>query len=478
MALSEREIQAIMERTRQRVNGGAAPSTPVRSMDRQRLGIFHDVDSAVTAARAAFEQYEKMELSDRKRIVAAMREKMRQHGRELAHEAAAETGLGRAEDKVKKNELVTEKTPGPELLETTAWSGDDGLTIVERAPFGVVAAITPTTNPTSTIINNSISILSAGNAVTFNVHPNARRVSAKNIRLLNEAILEAGGPANLITAVAEPTIETAQELMRHPRVRLLLVTGGGGVVTEAMRSGKRAITAGPGNPPVVVDESADIEHAGRSIIFGASFDNNIICTDEKEVFVVEKVADALKRAMQSAGAFFVERSPEQRRLMEVIFREHNSAPRAVSKMRNEWIGKNAGEILNAAGINAPRDLRLAVIEVPPDHTLVWTEQMMPILPLVRMPDVKSAIDIAIEAEHGYGHSAAMYSRNIDNLSEMARRINTSIFVKNGPTLAGLGYGGEGYTSFSIASPTGEGLTNAFSFSRPRRCAMVDHFRIV
>lgn len=477
MSLSKQEIQAIMERTARQVGRGGAVA-PVRGIDAQRLGIFHDVDSAVNAARAAFEQYERMELSDRKRIIAAMRARMRQHGYDLAHEAAAETGLGRAEDKVKKNELVTEKTPGPELLETQAWSGDDGLTIVERAPFGVVGAITPTTNPTSTIINNSISILSGGNAVAFNVHPNAKQVSAKNIRLLNEAILEAGGPANLITAVAEPTIESAQELMRHPRVRLLLVTGGGGVVTEAMRSGKRAITAGPGNPPVVVDETADIEHAGRSIVFGASFDNNVICTDEKELFVVEKVADALKQAMQRHGAFFVERSHEQRRLWETIFREMNSSPRGISKLNSQWIGKNAGEILQAAGINAPRDVRLAVVEVPADHTLVWTEQMMPVFPFVRLPDVQRCIEIAIAAEHGNGHSAAMYSRNIDNLSEMARRINVSIFVKNGPTLAGLGYGGEGYTSFSIASPTGEGLTNALTFTRPRRCTMVDHFRIV
>ena len=476
MTFNKRKTYSTIRRACQsKRNGG---SVPVRSIDEQRLGIFNNVDSAVNAARDAFEQYERMSLDVRKRLVAAMRTKMRQYAHELAYEAAEETGLGRAEDKVKKNELVIEKTPGPEILQTQAWSGDNGLTIVERAPFGVVAAITPTTNPTSTIINNAISILSAGNTVAFNVHPKAKRISAKNIRLLNEAILEAGGPANLITAVREPTIQSAQELMHHPKVRLLLVTGGGGVVKEAMRSGKRAITAGPGNPPVVVDESADIELAGRSILFGASFDNNVICTDEKEIFVVEKVADELKQAMQHASAFFVERTHQQRRLWKTIFREYNTSPRGISKMRNEWIGKNAGEILQAAGINAPRDLRLAVVEIPADHTLVWTEQMMPILPLVRLPNVAECIEMAIAAEQGNGHSAAMYSRHIDNLSEMARRINTSIFVKNGPTLAGLGYGGEGFTSFSIASPTGEGLTTALSFSRPRRCTMVDHFRIV
>lgn len=479
MALSEREIEQIIQRVQGRVGTvrRTGPEIIVRTIDEQRLGIFRDVDSAVTAARRAFEQYETMSLEQRKAIVAAMRDMMRRHSVELAHEAHAETGLGRPEDKVQKNNLVIEKTPGPEILETEAWSGDHGLTIVERAPFGVVGAITPTTNPTATIINNAISILSAGNAVCFNVHPNAKRVSARNIQLLNQAIQSAGGPANLITAVAEPTIESAQALMRHPLVRIILVTGGGGVVQEAMRSGKRAITAGPGNPPVVVDESADIELAAEKIVFGASFDNNVICTDEKEIFVVDRVADALKAAMQRHGAFLVERSHELRRLEETIFREM-AGPFGVSKMRNEWIGKNASAILRAAGIDAPPNTRLALVEVPLEHTLVWTEQMMPVMPLVRLPNVDQCIDQAIKAEHGYGHTASMFSKHLDHLSRMAREINVSIFVKNGPTLAGLGYGGEGFTSFSIASPTGEGLTTALSFSRPRRCTLVDHFRIV
>lgn len=478
MSLSEREIQQIMQRVQSRVGGAgrAGPEIIVRSIDEQRLGIFRDIDSAVTAARRAFEQYERMSLDARKAIIAAMREKMRQHGVELAREAHEETGLGRVEDKIKKNALVSEKTPGPEILETEAWSGDDGLTIVERAPFGVFAAITPTTNPTSTIINNSISILSAGNSVCFNVHPNARRVSAKNIQLLNQAIQSAGGPANLITAIAEPTIESAQALMRHPLVRILLVTGGGGVVTEAMRSGKRAITAGPGNPPVVVDETADIELAGEKIVFGASFDNNVICTDEKEIFVVDRVADALKAAMQRHGAYLVERSHEIRRLEETIFREI-AGPFGVSKMRNEWIGKNAGAILQAAGINAPRDTRLALVEVPLENTLVWTEQMMPVMPVCRVPSVDAAIDLAVPVEGRNRHTFVMHSRNLDALSRMAKECDASIFVKNGRSQAGLGLDGEGFCSFTIASPTGEGLTSPRSFSRWRRCVLVDNFRI-
>jgi len=439
-------------------------------------GIFAEVDGAVTAARAAYEALDRLTLEKRKELIAAIRAEMLEHAEELARLAHSETGLGRWQDKLQKNLLCVRKTPGPEFLEPVSWTGDHGLTLVERAPYGVVAAITPTTNPTSTIINNSISILSAGNSVVFNVHPNARRVSAHQIQLLNRAIARAGGPPNLIAGIADPTIESAQQLMRHRLVRILLVTGGPGVVKEAMQSGKRAICAGPGNPPVVVDESADIDKAGKDIVFGASFDNNVICTAEKEAFVVDSVADALKAVMVKHGAYEL-RPHELRRLDKVIFSEMG-APMKHGTINKEYVGKNAGVILKELGITVGDEVRLVLVDVPVEHPLIWTEQMMPVFPLARVRSADEGIDLAQQAEHGFGHTASMFSRNIDHLSRMAREINVSIFVKNGPTLAGLGYEGEGYTSFSIASPTGEGLTSCRTFSRERRCTMVDHFRIV
>ena len=492
-SLSDEQIEAITRRVLDEIgrrDGAGAASTSraphlahvgrsgrevVAPAGSGRHGIYPDIDAAVAAARRGYVALDEMTLAKRKDIIAAMRAVALANAELWATMAKEETGLGRADDKTKKNLLVAEKTPGPEMLEPTAWTGDRGLTLVEWAPYGVVAAITPSTNPTSTIINNSISILSAGNAAVFNVHPGAKHVSNVVIQELNRAIVAAGGPADLLTAPAEPTIESAQALMRHPGVRLLLVTGGPAVVKEAMRSGKRAICAGPGNPPVVVDETADIEKAGRDIVFGASFDNNVICTDEKECFVVERVADALKQAMLAHGAVEV---PRHRiaALEKVIFTEVKG-PRQPAVTNKQWVGKNAGLILREIGIQAP-DARLVLVDVPIDHPLVWTEQLMPVFPLARVRSAEEGIDLAVEAEHGFGHTASMFSRNIDNLSRMARRINCSIFVKNGPTLAGLGYGGEGYASFSIASPTGEGLTSALSFSRPRRCTMVDHFRIV
>jgi acyl-CoA reductase-like NAD-dependent aldehyde dehydrogenase len=455
--------------------GRPAPSSLMAS-PRQGEGVLPTVDECVEAARTAFQRLGDESLALRTRLVASIREAMLASGDELARMAHQETGLGRYEHKCIKNRLVTEKTPGTEALRPETTTGDHGLTLMEWAPFGVLGAITPTTNPTSTIICNTIAMVAAGNSVVFNVHPGAVECSMETVRLINRAITGAGGPANLVTAVARPTIESATELMHHKGIDLLVVTGGPGVVKAAMKSGKRAVCAGPGNPPVVVDATADIPAAGRDIVYGAGFDNNVVCVDEKEVFVVDAVADDLMRAMRDAGAYQVDQS-ELRKLERVIFAE-NRGPRTHSVINKDLVGKNAGEILSHIGVNRGSECKLVFAEVPEDHPLVWSEQLMPVLPIVRVPDVDRGIALAKEAEHGFGHSASMFSRDIDALSRMARVINTSIFVKNGPIVAGLGAGGEGHTSFTIASPTGEGLTYPVSFSRRRRCVMVDHFRIV
>jgi aldehyde dehydrogenase len=384
--------------------------------------------------------------------------------------------MGRYEDKIEKNLLVAEKTPGTEDLRPLAYTGDRGLTLVEHAPYGVIGGITPSTNPTSTIICNSIGMVAAGNAVVFNCHPGAKAVSVHTVQILNQAIVRAGGPHNLITTVPEPTIESAQRMMKHPDIDLLAVTGGPGVVKVAMNSGKKAICAGPGNPPAVVDETADVEQAAADIIKGASFDNNLVCILEKEIIAVDAIADQLKAAMLKRGVVELTRY-QMDRLLKVILAE-DRGPGKHGVINKKFVGKHPSVILREIGMTVGDDVHLAIAEVPRDHQLVWTEQLMPIIPLVRVSTASEAIDLAKAVEQGMGHTATMHSKNLDNLSRMAREINTSIFVKNGPSLAGLGLGGEGYTSFSIASPTGEGVTSAKDFSRVRRCVLVDAFRIV
>ncbi|MDE3091478.1 MAG: aldehyde dehydrogenase EutE [Chloroflexota bacterium] len=468
--LSERDItnivQYVMAELKSR-DGNAAPPTG---------GIFPDISGAVTAAARAQKMWMGLPLEKRKEVIAHLRERLRGNAQVLAWAAWRETGLGRYEDKIEKNLVNINKVPGIEDLEPIAWSGDRGMTLMERAPFGVCGSITPVTNPTATVIGNSIAMISGGNAVVFNPHPSAKESSARAIVIINQAVIEAGGPANLVTGVANPTIESAQELMKHPGTRLTLVTGGEAVVHVAMQSGKRAICAGPGNPPVVVDETADIDQAARGIVKGASFDNNVICTDEKVLVAVEAIADRLAAALRGLGCYMLS-ADEMTRLDKVIFSEpvQPGKPTALNK---KLIGQNPSVILKEIGITVGDDVRLAIAPVPREHTLVWTEQMMPILPFVRVPNADDAIDFGIAVEGGRKHTAVMYSRQLDNLSRMAKEVDVSIFVKNGPNLAGLGYGGEGFCSFSIAGTTGEGMTRPRTFTRERRCVLVDAFRIV
>ncbi|MCK4890524.1 MAG: aldehyde dehydrogenase EutE, partial [Candidatus Aminicenantes bacterium] len=428
--LKKEEIDRIAERVVSLLNKENIQDNIVSNIGN---GIFTSIDSAVKAAAIAQKKFVNLPLEQRGEIISNIRKEMLNYAEELAKMAWDETGMGRLEDKVQKNRLVINKTPGTEILKPDAYSGDHGLTLMELAPHGVIGSITPSTNPTSTIICNTIGMIAAGNSVVFNAHPNAKKVSIYNIQLLNKAITEAGGPENVVTTVESPTIQTASELMKHPGINLLVVTGGEAVVKAAMESGKRAICAGPGNPPVVVDETADIENAAKCIVKGASLDNNIICVLEKEIFAVESIADQLLDAFSRNNAVVL--SEEQiRKLDKVLFTEQKG-PGKPGVINKNYIGKNIQVILKEIGMDVSPDIRMAVAPVKEDHPLVWTEQLLPVIPLVRVPDVDYGIDIAVKAEHGFRHTAIMHSRNIDKLSRMAKEINCSIFVKNGPSVA-------------------------------------------
>jgi acyl-CoA reductase-like NAD-dependent aldehyde dehydrogenase len=476
--VNEAQINAIVEQVVRRLSkelgalppsGAAAPFARAPAIVSRRPGIFDDLDAATSAAQRAQEQWVALPVDTRERVIEAMRQCTRDHVNELSRMAVEETGLGNVPDKVKKNLLCANKTPGMEMLRAQAFTGDHGLMLLERAPFGVIGAITPSTNATETIINNGVAMVAGGNSVVFNVHPSAKGVCTFFVSKLNEAIVAAGGPPNLICAIANPTIESAGALMKHQAVRLIVVTGGPAVVKAAMNSGKRAIAAGPGNPPAVVDETAHVARAAKDIVDGASLDNNIVCIVEKEVFAVASIADQLKAEMQRHGAYEVPSAAINRLEKLVVHDGHPS---------REWVGKDATKIAEAAGLKVPSGTRLLFAEVDPTHSFVQAELLMPVIGFCRLKTVEDCIAAAVQAEHGFGHTATMHSTNIDVLSAMAKVINTSIFVKNGPSFAGLGMTGEGYTSFTIASPTGEGLTTPISFTRERRCTLKDSFRIV
>ncbi|MDR0550518.1 MAG: aldehyde dehydrogenase EutE [Spirochaetaceae bacterium] len=433
-------------------------------------GIFSGMDEAIEACSRAQKEYVKLTLSDRKRITGAIREAAVKNAEILSQMAVEETKMGNVPDKITKHHLVAEKTPGIEDLNAEALTGDSGLTLLELSPFGVIGAITPTTNPTVTLFCNSIGMLAAGNGVVFSPHPTAKNVSLKTIALINEAIRAAGAPANLITCVENPSLDATNVMISHPKVNMLVATGGPAVVKVVLSSGKKAIGAGAGNPPAVVDESANIEKAALDIIKGCSFDNNLPCIAEKEVLVVEQVADYLVYCMKGSGlAHFVEDAQTVERLVALLLEGRNP--------NKKFVGRSAQVIMNEIGIKIDDKIKVIAMETPFEHPFVQNELMMPVLPIVRVKDFEDAKEKAVKVEHGFRHTAIMHSRNIEHLSALAKAIQTTIFVKNAPSYAGIGVGGEGHTTFTIAGPTGEGLTSARNFARRRRCVLVDGFNI-
>ncbi len=437
--------------------------------------LYDSMEGAVSAAKKAQKEFSTMSLGTRQKIIKAMRKAAVSGAEELARNAERETGMGRWEDKVKKNLIAADKTPGTEDLQPVAYTGDRGLTLVENAPFGVIGSVTPSTNPTSTVINNAISIIAAGNAAVFAPHPAAMQCSQKCMQILSSAAVSAGAPKGLITAMRKPSLEGAEVLFTHPDIRLLIVTGGPAVVEKAMKTDKKVIAAGPGNPPVVVDETADPAKTVDSIIKGASFDNGILCTAEKEVLLAGGCHEAILKQMRLDRRAF-ELTEEQIKKLNSLAIEKSGRGGVHPVVNRNLIGKNASVIAKAIGIEVGNDVRLLWALVDEDNDFMWTEQLMPILPFAVTGDIKRTIGLAVEMEGGNGHTAIMHSLNIESLTEMARKSACSIFVKNGPSYMGLGMG-EGYATLSIATPTGDGLVKARNFTRPLRCALVDYFRI-
>lgn len=435
----------------------------------KRLGIFEDMNDAVEAANVAQKALFELTLSDRKRIIDSITAHLRPYVEEISRLAYEETGMGRYEHKIIKNNLVLDKTPSVEDLRAGVFTGDDGLTLLEMSPFGVIGAISPSTNPSETVICNAIGMLAAGNSVVFSPHPGAYKTSNRTVELINEAIQLVNGPINLVCTVDHPSLDKANIMMQHPKINLICATGGPAVVKAVLSTGKKAIGAGAGNPPVFVDKSAHIENAARDIVLGSSFDNNLPCIAEKEAIVMDEVCDYLIFNMKNHGAYEVK--DKELCLLEKLVLCDKGFP------KKEFIGKNADYILSKIGIEVDPSIVLIIMEVAKEHPFVQEELMMPILPIVRVKDAKEGIDLACQVEHGFRHTAICHSRDIEVLSEMGRRIQTTIFVKNGPSYAGIGVGGEGFTTFTIAGPTGEGLTSASTFTRKRRCVLVNGFNI-
>ena len=428
-------------------------------------GVFKDMNEAIEAAKKSQKIVAKMSIDQREKIISNIRTKIKENAETFAHMGVQETGMGNVGHKILKHQLVAEKTPGTEDITTTAWSGDRGLTLIEMGPFGVIGAITPCTNPSETVLCNTIGMLAGGNTVVFNPHPAAIKTSIYAVNMLNEASIEAGGPDNIAVTVEKPTMETSAVMMKHKDIPLIAATGGPGVVTAVLSSGKRGIGAGAGNPPALVDETADIRKAAEDIVNGCTFDNNLPCIAEKEIVAVDSIADELMHYMVSEQGCYLASKEEQDALTEVVLKG--------GKLNRKCVGRDAKTLLGMIGVQVPDNIRCITFEGPKEHPLIATELMMPILGVVRAKDFDDAVEQAVWLEHGNRHSAHIHSKNVDNITKYAKAIDTAILVKNGPSYSALGFGGEGFCTFTIASRTGEGLTSASTFTKRRRCVMTD-----
>ena len=444
---------------------------------RGKFGVFATAEEACAAAQESFLQLKEKGIAARRKIeeiVKALAEKNAEAWGKIEFD---ETKIGRLDHKIAKLGLI-KLVPGVDWLRPDARSGDHGITLEEYTPFGVVGAITPSTHSIPTLSGNIVNICSAGNSVVFNAHPSAARCAAVAVRAYNEAIYRETGIENVVCIIEKPTLDSFNALCKNEFTRLLLVTGGPMVVKAAMQTGKRAICAGPGNPPVFVDDTCCPTRAAKAIISGAAFDNNLLCIGEKQVFVLDQVADKLMQKMAENGA--VKLNPSQlEKLTQAAFTitPGQGGGCAQAHTNKDFIGKDPSFLAQAAGINLPSGTQLLFGETDAMHPFVQEEQMMPMIPIVRVKSVEEGIERSLQSEHNYKHTAIIHSHDVENITAMARALDTTLFVKNGASPCGLGLGGEGYLSFSIATPTGEGITNPRTFTRVRRCVMVDNLRI-
>jgi len=477
--MDEKLVSAIVEEVLQRLSN--APSTLAdkssvvpQSASGVATGVYEDVHDAIQAAIAAQKLWVEVKKRKRAEVISALRQSMHTHAETFARMAQQETGMGRVEDKIIKHHNAADSTPGIEDLEAKAWTGDYGLVYEDWAPYGVIAAVTPSTHPVPVLLNSIIMMIAAGNGVVFNVHPAAKKVSAYALEIFNRTIVAAGGPANLAAMVREPTMESMDILFKHPEIPLIAATGGPAVVKAAFQAGKKVIAAGPGNPPVLVDETACLKRAAKRIIDGASFDNNILCIAEKEVFVVQKICDEFLKTMESFGAVRLTR--EQIAQLESKAFSRNERGHVVTN--RAFIGKNAAVLAQQVGLSLSDDVRILFGETEFDSSFVQEEQMMPFLPIVRVKSAADGIVLAAKAEHGFKHTAMIYSNNLDVITQFNKVLDTDIVVVNGASLAGNGgYSGEAYFSHTIASPTGEGICTPRNFARIRRLALYKNLQM-
>ena len=394
------------------------------------------INDLVTKANKAKDEMLKLDQEAVDKIVAAMAKAGLEKHIELAKMAVEETNRGVFEDKVTKNIFATEyiynsikytKTVG--VIEE---NDEEGYMMVAE-PIGVVAGVTPVTNPTSTVMFKALISIKGRNPIIFSFHPSAQKCSAEAARILRDAAIEAGAPENCIQWIETPSLEASSALMKHNGVALILATGGPGMVKSAYSSGKPALGVGAGNVPCFIEKSADIKQAVNDLILSKTFDNGMICASEQAVIVEECIYDEVVGLMKAYNCYFVDGKEKELLEKTVINPETKS-------LNPNIVGQTPYKIAQMAGFEVPKDAKMLVAEiggVGMDYPLS-KEKLSPVLACIKVKDAKEGIQRCVDMTEfgGLGHSAVIHSNNDDIILEFSKKVRTGRLLVNAPSTHG------------------------------------------
>jgi acetaldehyde dehydrogenase/alcohol dehydrogenase len=402
----------------------------------EELRVKQMIDELVEKAKVASKEYLKLDQETVDKIVKAMSMAGLEHHMELAKMAVEETGRGVYEDKITKNMFATEYVYHSIKYEKTVGvirenEEDDYVEIAE--PVGIIAGVTPVTNPTSTTMFKSIISAKTRNVIIFGFHPSAQKCSVAAAKVLREAAIKAGAPENCILWVEEPSILATRFLMNHPDVNLILATGGTGMVKSAYSCGKPALGVGPGNVPCYIDKTAKLKTSVNDLVMSKAFDNGMICASEQAVLVDKEVYQEFEKLMREAGCYFV--NPEEKEKLKYSMFEQEGF-----KLKSHVPGKSAYTIAQEAGFEVPKDTKVLVVYedgIGEQHPFS-KEKLSPVLTYYIVKDKEEGIDKAERLLEfgGLGHSAVIHSEDKETVLEFSKRMKAGRIIVNSPSTHG------------------------------------------
>ena len=402
-------------------------------MNEEEIEVKEMIDNLVERAKKASEEYLKLDQQTVDKITKAMAMAGLEHHMELAKMAVEETGRGIYEDKITKNMFATEYVYHSIKHEKTVGvinkNEEEGYSEIAE-PVGIIAGVTPVTNPTSTTMFKSIISAKTRNVIIFGFHPSAQKCSSEAARILRDAAVSAGAPKDCILWIEKPSILATRTLMNHPGVDLILATGGTGMVKSAYSCGKPALGVGPGNVPCYIDKTAKLKTSVNDLVMSKSFDNGMICASEQAVIVDKDIYQEFERLMREAGCYFV--SPEEKRkLQESMFEYREDIG---YKLKSNVPGQSPYKIAKDAGFEIPIDTKVIVVyeeEIGRDYPFS-KEKLSPVLTYYIVNNEEEGINKAERLLEfgGLGHSAVIHSENKETILKFSKTMKAGRIIVN------------------------------------------------